>query len=94
MKKEIAEFIAKCLTCQPIKAEHQAPSGKLQSLSIPEWKLEKITVDFVIALPRTFRKHDAVWVIVDRLTKSAHFLHIQQSDSLDKLEKLYVAEIV
>ena len=86
MKKEIAEFIAKCLTCQQIKAEHQAPSGKLQSLSIPEWKWEKITMDFIVGLPHTFRKHDVVWVIVDRLTKSAHFLPIQQGDPLDKLE--------
>ena len=51
MKKEVAEFVAKCLTCQQIKLEHQAPSGKLQSLSIPEWKWEKITMDFVIGLP-------------------------------------------
>ena len=50
MKKEVAEFVAKCLTCQQIKAEHQALSGKLQSLSIPEWKWEKITLDFVIGL--------------------------------------------
>ena len=94
MKKDIAEFTAKCLTCQQIKAEHQAPSGKLQSLSIPKWKWEKITMDFVVGLPRTFRKHDAVWVILDRLTKSAHFLPIQQGDSLDKLAMLYVAEIL
>ena len=51
MKKEVAEFVAKCLTCQQIEAEHQTPSGKLQSLSIPEWKWEKITMDFVIGLP-------------------------------------------
>ena len=94
MKKEIAEFVAKCVTCQQIKAKHQAPSGKLQSLSIPEWKWEKITMDFVIGLPRTVRKHDVVWVIVDRVTKSAHFLPIQQSDSLDKLARFYIAEIV
>ena len=94
MKKEIAEFIAKCLTCQQIKAEHQAPSGKLQYLSIPEWKWEKITMDFIVGLPHTFRKHDVVWVIIDRLTKSAHFLPIQQGDPLDKLARWYVAEIV
>ena len=87
MKKEVAKFVARCLTCQQIKAEHQAPLGKLQFLSIPEWKWEKITMDFVIGLPRTFRKHDAVWVIVDRLTKSAHFLPIQQGNSLDKLAR-------
>ena len=51
MKKEVAEFVAKCLTCQQLKAEHQAPSGKLQSLSILKWKWEKITTDFVIGLP-------------------------------------------
>ncbi|KAL0455700.1 UNVERIFIED_CONTAM: Transposon Ty3-I Gag-Pol polyprotein [Sesamum latifolium] len=94
MKKDVAEFMAKCLTCQQVKAEHQAPAGKLHPLSIPEWKWEKITMDFVIGLPRTFRKHDAVWVIVDRLTKSAHFLPIRQNDSLDKLAELYVSEIV
>ncbi|KAL0458155.1 UNVERIFIED_CONTAM: Transposon Tf2-11 polyprotein [Sesamum latifolium] len=87
-------FVAKCLTCQQVKAEHQAPAGKLHPLSIPEWKWEKITMDFVIGLPRTFRKHDAVWVIVDRLTKSAHFLPIYQNDSLDKLAELYISEIV
>ncbi|KAL0433718.1 UNVERIFIED_CONTAM: hypothetical protein Slati_2706100 [Sesamum latifolium] len=77
-----------------VKAEHQAPAGKLRPLSIPEWKWKKITMDFVVGLPRTLRKHDAIWVIVDRLTKSAHFLPIRQGDSLDKLARLYVAEIV
>ncbi|KAL0411358.1 UNVERIFIED_CONTAM: Transposon Ty3-G Gag-Pol polyprotein [Sesamum latifolium] len=85
MKKDVAEFVAKCMTCQQVKAEHQAPA---------EWKWEKITMDFVVGLPRTLRKHDAIWVIVDRLTKSAHFLPIRQGDSLDKLAELYVAEIV
>ncbi|KAL0431633.1 UNVERIFIED_CONTAM: hypothetical protein Sradi_0789300 [Sesamum radiatum] len=94
MKKDVAEFVAKCMTCQQVKAEHQAPAGKLRPLSIPEWKWEKITMDFVVGLPHTFRKHDAIWVIVDRLTKSAHFLPIRHGDSLDKLAELYVAEIV
>ncbi|KAL0294451.1 UNVERIFIED_CONTAM: hypothetical protein Sradi_6887800 [Sesamum radiatum] len=93
MKKDVAEFMTKCLTCQQIKAEHQAPAGKLHPLSIPEWKWEKITMDFVIGLPRTIRKHDAVWVVVDRLTKSVHFLPIRQNDSLDKLAELYVSEL-
>ncbi|KAL0420529.1 UNVERIFIED_CONTAM: Transposon Tf2-11 polyprotein [Sesamum latifolium] len=93
MKKDMAEFVAKCMTCQQVKAEHQAPTGKLRPLSIPEWKWEKITMDFVVGLPRTLRKHDAIWVIIDRLTKSAHFLSIRQGDSLDKLAELYVAEI-
>ncbi|KAK4389603.1 Transposon Ty3-G Gag-Pol polyprotein [Sesamum angolense] len=94
MKKDVAEFVAKCMTCQQVKAEHQAPAGKLRPLSIPEWKWEKITMDFVVGLPRTLRKHDTIWVIVDRLTKSTHFLPIRLGDSLDKLAELYVSEIV
>ncbi|KAL0367232.1 UNVERIFIED_CONTAM: RNA-directed DNA polymerase, partial [Sesamum radiatum] len=76
-----------------VKAEHQAPAGKLRPLSIPEWKWAKITMNFVVGLPRTLRKHDALRVIVHRLTKSAHFLPIRKGDSLDKLAELYVTEI-
>ena len=94
MKKEIASFVSKCLTCQQVKAEHQKSAGKIQLLPIPVWKWEKITMDFVTGLPRTQRQHDAIWVIVDRLTKSAHFLPINVEDSLEKLAKLYVDEIV
>ena len=94
MKKEIADFISKCLTCQQVKAEHQKSTGKIQPLPIPVSKWEKITMDFVIGLSRTRRQHDALWVIVDRLTKSAHFLPISNDDPLDKLAQLYVEEIV
>ncbi|KAL2226254.1 UNVERIFIED_CONTAM: Transposon Tf2-12 polyprotein, partial [Sesamum indicum] len=89
MKKDVAEFVAKCMTCQQVKAEHQAPAGKLRPLSIPEWKWEKITMDFVVGLPRTFRKHDAIWVIVDRLTKSAHFLPTEIPDLPHAFGKVY-----
>ena len=74
MKKEIAEWISKCYVCQRVKAEHQRPSGLLQPLDIPEWKWEHLAMDFVVGLPRTRANHDALWVIVDRLTKSAHFI--------------------
>ena len=94
MKKEIASFVSSCLTCQQVKAEHQRPMGKIQLLPIPVWKWEKITMDFVIGLPRTQRQYDAIWVIVDRLTKSAHFLPVNVEDSLEKLAQLYVDEIV
>ncbi|KAL0292661.1 UNVERIFIED_CONTAM: hypothetical protein Sradi_6980400, partial [Sesamum radiatum] len=69
----------------PSKGRTSGLAGKLRPLSIPEWMWEKITMDFVVGLPRTFRKHDAIWVIIDRLTKSAQFLPIRQGDSLDKL---------
>src|SRR3989442_11450547 len=94
MKKDVAEFVAKCLICQQIKAEHQAPASKLQPLPIPVWKWERITMDFVTALPKTQRKHDAIWVIVDRLTKSALFLPIRWGISLDQLAIKYVDEVV
>ena len=76
------------------KAEHRKPSGTLQPLPIPEWKWEHITIDFVVGLPRTRASFDAIWVIVDRLTKSAHFLPVRTKFSLDRLAELYVNEIV
>ena len=94
MKREIAEFVSKCLTCQQIKIEHRKPAGLLQPLSIPEWKWERITMDFVTRLPRTQGGHDAIWVIVDRLTKSAHFIATNNTYSLERYARLYVDEIV
>ncbi|GFY95611.1 hypothetical protein Acr_10g0009960 [Actinidia rufa] len=94
MKKDVALFISRCLTCQQVKAEHQKPAGLLQPLPVAEWKWEHITMDFVTGLPRSLRGHDAVWVIVDHLTKSAHFLSIRLSNSAEDLGVLYVREIV
>ena len=93
-EKNVADFVARCLTCQQVKAEHQAPSGMLQPFSIPVWKWEKITMDFVTGLPRTLKGYNAVWVIFDRLTKSAHFLPIRWGIFLEKLAELYMNEIV
>ena len=76
MKREVADFMARCLVCQQVKAEHKKLSGKLQSLDIPEWKWDKITMDLVTGLPRSTKGYDSIWVIVDRLTKSAHFLPV------------------
>ena len=81
----VAHFVAKCLTCQQVKVEHRRPSGMLQPLPILEWKWEHITIYFVIGLPRTPKGNDAIWVFVDRLTKSAHFLPMKVTDSLEKL---------
>jgi hypothetical protein len=94
MKRDVAEYVSKCLTCQQIKIEHQRPGGVMQKMEIPQWKWEDITMDFIVGLPRMRRKHDAIWVIVDRLTKSTHFLPICLSQSLDSLADLYVREIV
>ncbi|GJT42945.1 putative reverse transcriptase domain-containing protein [Tanacetum coccineum] len=84
-KKDIAMYVSKCLTCSKVIAEHQKPSGLLQQLEIHEWKWENITMDFINKLPRTRSGHDSIWVIVDRLTKSAHFLAIREDFKTEKL---------
>ena len=94
MKRDVSEFVTKCLVCERVKAEHQVPSGLLQPTRIPEWKWDRITMDFVVRLPLTGSKHDSVWVVVDRLTKSAHFLPVRTDYSLNKLTELYIKEIV
>ncbi|GKE22751.1 putative reverse transcriptase domain-containing protein [Tanacetum coccineum] len=94
MKKDIAVYVSKCLTCLKVKAEHQRPSGLLQQPEIPEWKWERIPMDFVTKLPSTSSGHDTIWVIVDRLTKSAHFLPMREDYKMDRLARLYLNEIV
>ncbi|GJR81683.1 putative reverse transcriptase domain-containing protein [Tanacetum coccineum] len=94
MKAEIATYVSKCLTCAKVKTEHQKPSGLLQQPEIPEWKWEKITMDFISGLLRTPSGYDSIWVIVDQLTKSAHFLPVKKTDSIEKLAQLYLKEIV
>ena len=76
-KSDFSEFVTKYMVCQKVKAQHQVPSGLLQHIRIPEWKWDRITMDFVVKLPSTGRKHDSVWVIVYRLTKIAHFLLVR-----------------
>ena len=89
MKRHVGDFVRRCLTCQQVKAEHQRPAGLLQPLEIAEWKWEHITMDFVTHLPRTSWKHDAIWVIVDRLTKSAHFF-----DRTDDLQTGGILQVI
>ncbi|GJZ77420.1 putative reverse transcriptase domain-containing protein [Tanacetum coccineum] len=94
MKANIATYVSKCLTCTKVKAEHQRPSGLLVQPAIPEWKWDNITMDFITKHPNSSQGFDTIWVIVDRLTKSAHFLSIRENDPLDKLARLYLNNIV
>ncbi|GKE64851.1 putative reverse transcriptase domain-containing protein, partial [Tanacetum coccineum] len=94
IKKDIAVYVSKCLTCLKVKAKHQRPSGLLQQPEILVWKWEGITMDFITKLPRTSSRHDTIWVIVDRLTKSAHFLPMREDYKMDRLARLYLNEIV
>ncbi|GJX04850.1 putative reverse transcriptase domain-containing protein [Tanacetum coccineum] len=93
MKADVATYVSKCLTYAKVKAEHQRPSGLLQQPEIPEWKWEHITMDFVTGLLRTSSGYDSIWVIVDRLTKSAHFFE-DEDDSMEKLTRQYLKEVV
>nr|GEY68599.1 putative reverse transcriptase domain-containing protein [Tanacetum cinerariifolium] len=88
-RTNIDTYISKCLTCARVKAEHQRPSGLLVQPAIPEWKWDNITMDFITKLPKSAQGFDTIWVIVDRLTKSAHFLPIKDNDPLDKLARSF-----
>ncbi|KAI3742503.1 hypothetical protein L1987_60187 [Smallanthus sonchifolius] len=94
MKRDIALYEAKCLTCSKVKAEHQRPSGLLEQPKIPVWKWENLAMDFITKLPRTLSGYDSIWVIIDRLTKSAHFLPIREDYRVEKLARIYIDEIV
>ncbi|GJU69217.1 putative reverse transcriptase domain-containing protein [Tanacetum coccineum] len=94
MEADIATYVSKCLTCAKVKAEHQKPSGLLQQPEIPVWKWERITMDFITKLPRTPSGYDSIWVIVDRLTKSAYFILMNENYKMEKLTRLYLKEIV
>ncbi|GKC73708.1 putative reverse transcriptase domain-containing protein [Tanacetum coccineum] len=94
MKATIAEYVGKCLTCSRVKAECQKPSGLLVQPEIPIWKWERITMDFITKLPKTSNGHDTIWVNVDRLTKSAHFIPTRETDTMETLTRLYIKEIV
>nr|GEV59000.1 putative reverse transcriptase domain-containing protein [Tanacetum cinerariifolium] len=85
MKSDIATYVSKCLTCVKVKAKHQKPYGLLQQPDIPVWKWERITMDFIVGLSRTLSGYDLIWVIVDQLTESAHFLPVKTTNSMEKL---------
>ena len=89
MKRHVGDFVRRCLMCQQVKAEHQKPPGLLQPLDMAEWKWEHVTMDFVTHFPWTPQGHDAVWVIVDWLTKSAHFLALRMTFTFEILMVVY-----
>ncbi|GJT36689.1 putative reverse transcriptase domain-containing protein [Tanacetum coccineum] len=92
MKGDIATYVSKCLTYSKVKAEHQKLSGLLVQPEISQWKWEKITMDFITKLPKTSSGYDSIWVIVDRLTKSTHFLPMKETDTMERLTRLYLKE--
>jgi len=79
MKREVAKYLARCLECQLVKAEHQHPVGLLHPLPILEWKWEIISLDFITGLPRNARQNDSIMVVVDKLSKDAHFIPVKST---------------
>ncbi|WVZ58301.1 hypothetical protein U9M48_008584 [Paspalum notatum var. saurae] len=94
MKRAVAEYVAVCDTCQRVKTEYQRPTGLLQPLKIPEWKWKEISMDFIVGLPRTQKGYNSIWVVVDRLTKVAHFIPVNTTYSGARLAELYISRIV
>ena len=94
MKKEITAYVAKCDIYSRVKADHLKPMGLLQPLSIPGWKWEEISMDFIVGLPPTQKGFDTILVIVDRLTKSAHFIPVKTNYQPHQYAELYIAQIV
>ncbi|KAA0056440.1 pol protein [Cucumis melo var. makuwa] len=94
MKREVADFVSRCLVCQQVKAPRQRPAGLLQPLSVPGWKWESVSMDFITGLPKTLKGYTVIWVVVDRLTKSAHFVPGKSTYTASKWGQLYMTEIV
>ncbi|GJV03602.1 putative reverse transcriptase domain-containing protein [Tanacetum coccineum] len=93
-KADITTYVSKCLTYAKVKAEHQRPSGLMVQPNIPQWKWDNITMDFIMKLPKSSQGYDTIWVIVNRLTKSAIFVPMRETDMMDKLARMYLKEVV
>jgi hypothetical protein len=94
MKHDVVHFIAKCLECQQVKDDHHHPEDLLQSHDIPMSKWEVISMDFVVGLPLTSHRHNAILVIVDKLTKSAHFILVRYTYNISDVAHVFVSEVI
>ena len=94
MKSDVVDFVSKCLECQQVKADHRHPAGLLQPHDIPETKWEVISMDFVVGLPLTSSRHNAILVVVDKLTKSAHFIPVRDTYDVTDVERVFINRIV
>jgi hypothetical protein len=94
MKKDVSDYIARCMECQKAKAEHMHPTGLLQPLSIPEKKWEVITMDFITGLPRMNKQHNSIMVVFDKLTKDAHFVPVKTTHTKTNTAEIFMKEIV
>jgi hypothetical protein len=94
MKRKVARYVSECDTCWKVKAGYIKPGGLLQPLSIPQWKWDDISMDFIVGLPLMARKFDSIWVIVDQLSKSAHFIPVHTRFDAQKYAGVYIARVI
>jgi hypothetical protein len=94
IKREAARYVSECDTCRKVKADHMKPRGLLQPLSTPDWKWDDISMDFIVGLPMTTRKFDSIWVIVDRLSKSVHFIPVNTKYRVEKYAEIYITRVL
>jgi hypothetical protein len=94
MKREAARYVSECDTCRKVKADYMKPGGLLQPLSILEWKWDNISMDFIVGLPMTTPKFDLIWVIIDRFSKSAHFIPVNFNYKVQKYAEIYIARVL
>ena len=87
------DYLSKCLECQQIKVEHGHPKGLLQPLPVPKWKWEIVSLDFITGLPRTQKQHDSIMVVVDKLSKSAHFIPVKSTHKATDIAEIFLKEI-
>jgi hypothetical protein len=94
MKREAARYVLESDTCQKVKADYMKPGGLLQPLSIPDWKWDNISMDFIVGLPMTAHKFDLIWVVMDRLSKSTHFIPVNTNYKVQKYVEIYIARVL
>jgi hypothetical protein len=94
MKREAARYVLESDTCQKVKADYMKPGGLLQPLSIPDWKWDNISMDFIVGLPMMTHKFDLIWVVMDRLSKSTHFIPVNTNYKVQKYAEIYIAHVL
>ena len=94
MKEDIVNYMARCLECQQVKDEHRHLTGLLHPHAIPESKWEVISMDFIVELPLTARRHDSIFVVVDTLMKSSHFILVRTTYQAPNIARIFISDIV
>ena len=93
IRRDIVEYLNKCLECQQVKVEHRHPGGLMQPITVPKWKWEVISLDFITGLPRSKKHNDSIMVVVDRSSKSTHFIPMHSTYEMAQIADISMREI-